>query len=113
MKNETNEEFKKIQEFISKDFGEEIDIQGVLFLVGVQELGKGKIKLNKNQKLEVIHIAICTLLEPFGYYSFEGYDADGWPHWKMNEKLPPLKPLQQEQLVKQSLVDYFKANELI
>lgn len=94
-------------------FGGDIDVQGILFLVGVQELGKGKIKLSKNQKLDVIHIAICTLLEPYGYYKFMGIDEEGWPHWEMNEKLPPLKPLQQEQLVKQALVEYFKANQLL
>jgi hypothetical protein len=59
-----------------------------------------------------MHIAICTLLEPFGYYEFEGNDKEGWPHWKVNEKLPPLKPAQQQELITQAIVDYFRSNEL-
>lgn len=112
---ETSKEysFPEIVDFLSAQFGEDIDIQGILFLIGVQELGKGKIKLNKNEKLDVMHVAICTLLEPFGYYAFDGMDADGWPHWKINDKLPPLKPAQQQQLIRQAITDYFNANKII
>ncbi len=113
MQVEVNIEFQKVKERLEKQFGSDIDLQGILFLVGVQELGKGKIKLSKNEKLDIIHIAICTLLEPFGFYTFKGLDEQGWPHWETNEKLPPLKPMQQEQFVKQALVDYFKSNELL
>jgi hypothetical protein len=113
MNTELEEQFKAVTEHLARQFGEDLDIQAILFLIGVQELGKGKIKLNKNEKLDVMHIAICTLLEPFGYYSFEGNDEEGWPHWKVNEKLPPLKPTQQQQLIKQAVVDYFRSNELM
>jgi hypothetical protein len=92
---------------LSDQFGNEIDMQGILFLIGVQELGKGFVKFSKDQKLEVMHIAICTLLTPYGYYEFEGLDADGWPHWKSTSKLPHLKPAQQGLLMKQAIIDYF------
>jgi hypothetical protein len=105
--------FNKVVKNLEKQFGEDIDMQGILFLIGVQELGKGKIKLSKSEKLDVMHVAICSLLAPFGYYEFEGYDSDGWPHWKANEKLPALKPAAQQQLMKQAVVDYFKANDLL
>jgi hypothetical protein len=112
MNEETEKEFNLVTEKLSKQFDGDIDLQGILFLIGVQELGKGRIKLNKNEKLDVMHIAICTLLTPYNYYEYEGLDKDGWPHWKVNEKLPPLKPAQQQQLIKQAIVDYFKINEL-
>jgi hypothetical protein len=76
--------------------------------VGIQELGKGYRKYSKDQKLEVLHIAICTLLEPFGYYEFEGYDQEGYPHWKQTENLPALNPGQQLLLMKQALISYFE-----
>jgi len=112
-KEELNQQFNKVLDSLAPQFGGDIDEQAVLFLIGVQELGKGNIKLNKNQKLDVMHIAICTLLTPFGYYEYEGLDKDGWPHWKVSEKLPPLKPAQQQQLIRQAIVDYFNANELM
>lgn len=108
-----NPEFQNVLKTLSPQFGEDIDVQAILFLIGVQELGKGKIKLSKNEKLDVMHIAICTLLSPYGFYEYKGIDEEGWPHWQVNEKLPPLKPLQQETLIKEAIVEYFKTNQLI
>ena len=95
---------------IRSQFGEDIELQGVLFLIGVQELGKGHRVFGKDEKLGLIHIAVCTLLEGYGYYEFQGKDEDGWPHWKSTEKLPSLKPMEQERLVKQAIVLYFQKN---
>jgi hypothetical protein len=113
MELDLDNKFGEVIKILEAQFGADLDLQGILFLIGVQELGKGKIKLNKNEKLDVMHIAICTLLAPYGYYLYEGLDKDGWPHWQANEKLPPLKPSQQQELMKQAIVEYFKSNELI
>ena len=113
MEQDLEKKFKEVVENLTIQFGDDLDMQGVLFLIGIQELGKGPIKLSKNEKLDVMHIAICTLLTPYSYYEYEGLDKDGWPHWKINEKLPPLKPGQQLQLMKQAIVDYFKNKELV
>jgi len=93
---------------IEKQFGEDIDVQGILFLIGVQELGQGYREFSKDEKLNVMHIAICTLLSRYGYYEFEGNDEEGWPHWKVNDKLPALKPFQQQRLMKEAIIEYFK-----
>jgi len=108
-----NSEFQDVLKSLSPQFGEDIDVQAILFLIGIQELGKGKVKLSKNEKLDIMHIAICTLLSPYGFYEYKGIDEEGWPHWQVNEKLPPLKPLQQETLIKEAIVEYFKTNQLI
>lgn len=98
---------------VASQFGEDVDLQAILFLIGVQELGKGNRKFNKDQKLEVMHIAICTLLEPIGYYTFIGNDEDGYPHWELTEELPTLKPGHQMAVMKEAIIDYFQINQLI
>lgn len=105
--------FQSALKKLAPQFGEGLDMQAVLFLIGVQELGKGFIKLTKEEKVDVLHVAICTLLAPYGFYEYEGLDKDGWPHWKANEKLPPLKSDQQQQLMKQAIIDYFNTKEMI
>lgn len=110
---ETEAEFEKVIRVMDEKFGEGADLQMILFMIGVNELGKGYKKFSKNEKLDVLHIAVCTLLEPYGYYTFEGLDKDGWPHFAATEKLPFLKPGHQGLLMKQAVVDYFKRNELI
>ncbi len=110
---ELENNWEKVLTALEPQFGGDLDLQAILFIIGVQELGKGYVKLKKDDKLNVMHIAVCTLLEPLGYYIFDGTDADGWPHWTFNTQLPHLKPAQQSHLMRQAVVDYFKKQELI
>jgi hypothetical protein len=83
------------------------DMNGVLFLIGVQELGKGQQHFSKEEKQDLMHIAICRVLAPSGFYELEGVDEDGWPHWKLASKLPHFDLLEQEKLLKMHIIDYF------
>jgi len=89
------------------------DLQALLFLIGVQELGKGHQAFKKDDKVNLMHIAICTLLEPHGYYTFIGKDLDGWPHYELSSKLPELNDKEQEHLIKDAIVDYFRINRIV
>ncbi len=84
------------------------DLNGVLFLIGVQELGKGHQLFTKEQKQDLMHIAICKVLSYSGYYTLEGLDKDGWPHWKMIKKLPRFDLLEQEKLLRMHVMEYFE-----
>lgn len=108
MEETLQEEWNKVLSRFSERFGEEMDIDGILFLIGVNELGQGRRKFTKDQKLDVMHIAICKLLSYYGYYELEGLDEEGWPHWKMTEKLPQLKAGQQQRLVKEAIIEYVR-----
>jgi hypothetical protein len=84
------------------------DLNAVLFLIGVQELGQGKKVFSKEEKQDLMHIGICRVLSPAGYYELEGLDKDGWPHWKMLKKLPHFDLLEQEKLLKMHVIEYFE-----
>lgn len=97
---------------VEKSFGKRpVNVNNVLFIIGVHELGKGKKVFSKEEKQDLIHIAICKLLSQSGYYQLEGLDQDGWPHWKLIKKLPHFDMLEQEKLLKMHIIEYFK-NEL-
>ena len=76
-------------------------------------MGKGSQSFEKDEKINLMHIAICRLLEPFGYYKFDFFDEEGWPHYKIVEELPILKPGEQTVLIKEAIVLYFEEKELI
>jgi hypothetical protein len=84
------------------------DLNGVLFLIGIQELGKGVMQYSKEQKQDLMHIAICKLLSTLGVYEFEGLDEQGWPHWKMVKKLPHIDMLEQEKILKSLAIEYIE-----
>lgn len=84
------------------------DLNAVLFLIGVQELGKGKKVFDKEEKQDLMHIAICKVLSLSGFYELEGLDEQGWPHWKLVKKLPHFDLLEQEKLLKMHVIEYFE-----
>ena len=84
------------------------DLNGVLFLIGVQELGHGTKIFSKEEKQDLMHIGICKVLSLSGYYELEGLDKDGWPHWKVTKKLPHFDLLEQERLLKMHVMEYFE-----
>ena len=109
------EDWELILTRISSKFGEgdTLNLDAIIYLIGVQELGKGVVEYKKEDKVNLMHIAICRLLEPFGYYEFDFFDNDGWPHYKTLEELPALKTGEQTVLIKEAIVLYFKKMELI
>ncbi len=93
--------------------GEKLDLDAIIYIIGLQEIGKISFNIKKDEKINLMHIAICRLLEPFGYYEFDFFDNEGWPHYKVLEKLPPLKPGEQSVLMKEAIVLYFIEKEVI
>lgn len=84
------------------------DLKTVLFLIGVQELGKGPLKFSKREKEELMHIAVCRLFSDLGFYELEGLDEQGWPHWRLRQKIPAYSFLEQEYLLKSLAIEYFR-----
>ena len=107
--------WQEVVTMVSSRFGggEVLDLDAIIYLIGVQELGTIKKKFKKDDKINLMHIAICRLLEPFGYYKFEYIDPEGWPHYSLVEKLPPLKPGEQSVLMKEAIVQYFLEKKII
>lgn len=101
--------FRELLSELNKTFGGGLDVQSILFLIGVQELGKGYKKFSKREKTELMHVAVCTVLEPYGYYKGIGRDKDNWPHFEFLKELPPLDERQQQHLMKEAILAYFKA----
>lgn len=109
------ERWETVVKILSAQFadGEPLDLDAIVYLIGIQELGQLKRSFKKDEKIELMHVAICRLLEPYGYYEFDFFDNDGWPHYKIKEQLPPLKAGEQAVLMKEAVVNYFLEKEVI
>ncbi|AUD05665.1 hypothetical protein [Spirosoma pollinicola] len=86
-----------------------VDLNAVLFLIGVQELGNGPKRFSKEAKQDLMHIAVCRILSSQGYYTFEGLDKDGWPQWTLTKPLPFGDLMAQENFLKQHVIQYFES----
>ena len=98
----------KLRIKLKEKYGIKPDMNGVLFLIGVQELGTAKQVYTKEQKQDLMHIAICTVLAPSGYYALAGHDEEGWPHFNQLKVLPEFELLEQENFLKDHVLLYFE-----
>jgi len=106
------QQWNRIIEFFKKKFtdGGEPQMDTILFLIGVQELGMIQPKFSKDEKINLMHIAICKLLEPYGYYEFTHTDKEGWPHYKKMKTTT--HKINKETLIKEAIIKYFEDNNL-
>jgi hypothetical protein len=98
--------FQKLKSEMAIKFGMDMDEKALLFLIGVNEYGQGQRNYTKNEKMDLMHVAICTVLMPYGYYDFVGRDEDGWPHFNLLKELPALNHREQQFLLKEAIMDY-------
>lgn len=92
-------------------FGKKPDMDAILFLIGIQETGFVSAEVTKEQKQDLMHVAICTILKPGGYYAHEGTDEDGWPHFRQLKALPDMNLIEQENFLKDHILFYFEQQD--
>ncbi len=104
-----NFSFNRVRHLVKERFNRSSlpDMNALLFLIGLQELGRWKESFTKEEKQDLMHIAVCRLLTYDDHYEFVGRDADGWPHYRLKSKLPKIDLEQQEKLLKEKIVQYF------
>lgn len=89
------------------------DLNVILILIGIQELGYRPEKMEKETKQDLMHVAVCSLLAPLGYYEDEGRDEDGWPHFRKVKRVNVSGEDAQEKLLIEAIIAYFKQQEFI
>jgi hypothetical protein len=101
--------FNRVCHLLQERFNKQAlpDLNAVLFLIGIQELGRWQDNFTKEEKQDLMHIAVCRLLATDDHYQFIGRDADGWPHYELKSKMPQIDLATQELLLKKKIVQYF------
>jgi hypothetical protein len=94
-------------------FDKKPDIEAILFLIGIQEFGQLKEKFTKEQKQDLMHVAVCSLFAQSGYYELEGKDVEGWPHFKQLKPMPDMNAFEQENFLKDHILLYFENHDFL
>ena len=94
---DTDEKLRKISARIAEFFAPDspVDISSMLFVAGLQTLGRPADNPSRDDKMALMHIGTCAVLEPYGYPQYE-----------------LLKPIDADaasdgSLLKEALVNYF------
>jgi hypothetical protein len=96
---------------LAERFGKKPDLETVLFLIGIQEFGQVREKFTKEQKQDLMHVAVCSLLAQSGYYELEKTDEEGWPHFKQLKAMPEMTMIEQENFLKDHILLYFQDHD--
>ena len=104
--NDLDKKWSQLLEKLENQFDQEMTLKGVLYLIGVQELNLGIKQYEREEKVNVLHVAICKILTPFGFYKFDRIDEDGWPHYIELKAIKNLSESQQELLMKEAVLKY-------
>ena len=101
-----------LEERLRTRFGKQLNLEAILFLIGVRELGVPPREFTKEEKVDLMHIAICRLLSASGYYRLSHLDQQGWPHWELVKPLPHTDMFSQVHLLREHILSYFEAEEV-
>ncbi len=102
--------WNQLEAVLAERFGKTPDMEAILFLIGINEY-RGRIpsiKFSKEQKQDLMHIAVCSLLSQSGFYELQGYDEEGWPHYKELDTVKTTSMAEQEDLLKEHILNYFE-----
>lgn len=108
------ERWNRLEAQLQQQFGKTMKMEAILFLIGIRELGATPNRdFSKEEKVDLMHIALARLLSQSGYYELSHLDQEGWPHWKMIKPLPHQDIFSQEHLLREHVLAYFEAEDLL
>lgn len=111
-KEKTNfHDWMKVRAYVNELTGKRPDINGALYLIGMNEYGTVK-PFSKEEKQDLMHIGLCTIFLDV-YYTFSHRDEDGWLHFDSIGTIEKVDIRYQENLIKEKIVTYFRKHELI
>ena len=106
--------WQDILSFVQERFGKRPDMNALLFIIGMRELGHLKERnFKKDDKVSLMHIATCKILSYSGHYELMGMDEEGWPHWELKNSLPDMSLLEQETYIREHIIEYFINEQIL
>ena len=113
VKDDLQQRWWKLEAKLTERFGKKPDMEAILFLIGIQEFGQLREKFTKEQKQDLMHIAVCSLLLQSGYYELHGKDQEGWPHFRQLKPMPEMDAIEQENFLKDHILLYFENHDFL
>jgi len=110
---EVNDKWSMILARLENQFGKKMDMNAILLVIGIREYGKVKDPFTKEEKVRLMHIAVCRIFSPSGFYELKGHNHQGWPQWEKLEDLPFGDVFEQESLLRQHIVSYFEDEAIL
>lgn len=100
--------WRDLENKLEQQFGRKPSVEIMLFLIGIQETGFIHRAFSKEEKQDLMHIALCTVLALCGFYAFDHRDEDGWLHFKQLKKWSFSSSAEEQDFLKEQILRYFE-----
>jgi hypothetical protein len=100
--------WKDLCDQLSEMFGIDVDLNGILFLVGIRERGLIFQQFNREEKLNLIRLGSCTLYTEMGLLESEGVDNEGWPIFHQKAVAPAIPEERKIKTLQDCAIRYFQ-----
>lgn len=110
MSNSIEDGWINLSKFWEEKFGKSLSIQAALWVISMQEYPRLHTKYSSPDavvKEDLLHLAVCFILEIQGFCVFENLDNDGWPRYSSIAKFENLSLKEQETILARGIVCYF------
>ena len=109
----SDDKWKAVIAFLETRFDKEMDIKAILFILGIQSLGRPSDEFSKEEKMDLMNLGFCEIAALSGFFVKADEDKDGWPIWNQAKALPKMSTKEQEQFIKAHVIKYFESEALI
>jgi hypothetical protein len=92
---------------LDERFGITVDLNGVLFLIGMRERGLSFQPFTNEEKLNLVYLGSCTLYMEMGLTELTGYDAEGWPLFSQRALSPEIPEERKQKILQDCAISYF------
>ncbi|MCS7152889.1 MAG: hypothetical protein N2253_07310 [Bacteroidia bacterium] len=99
--------WEKLCEEAERRYGKQPSEEFLLFLVGLNYMGRFPEGDERVVKLNLIQLGTLVLLARRGYVQEVGKDEQGWPHWEPLQALPSWTPAEEQAFLREVLIEYF------
>lgn len=108
--NSIEAKWNNLAEFWRLRFDKELSVQAALWVISMQEyplLHAQYCVPDPVIKQDLLHLAVCFLLDKCGFCTLESLDEDGWPRYSSIDKFEQLDLEEQERILASAIVNYF------
>ena len=111
--NDLQQNWLQLESALTERLGEKLTPDDVLLFIGVREAGVPPKEFTEREKIELVQVAISTILVPAKYYELLWVEDTGWPHFKQLQPIKEMNAKDKEFFYKKYILLYAEKNKVI
>jgi len=110
---ELQQSWLTLETVLAQQLGKIPVMDDILIHIGIREAGLPPRQFTEIEKINLIQMAISTVLVLAGYYELFWVEDSGWPHYKQLQRVPEMSLPERNKFLQPFVMMYAKKNKLV